>query len=361
MKKQLIITPLENTGLIPAPDGEKDYRSKELFGAVGQNILGAISPLTPPPDIFKDGKGWLQVAKDYGLPEKQFNEKFDTFSCVVYSIAKATCYYLFKAYDIKITISEMYNAFFAKVVQNHGTTIAAGMESFRKNGWVSDADYPFLPTTTAAEFFRKPPKEIILKAHGVLTEWEFHWEVLPAQLQAIFEAYKKTPVVLTGFAWASYLGEGVYYDYNNRANHAFLGLEASDNGNNICDDTYPRERLDNDLIKDDMLKELHKSFKYGSAHRVWLTPKKKEVLLINKLKNMIKDIWMWFETVGSPKGVRAYFVPKDSEGKIKGKQEIDLEDPVMAVKALYSSLYTAGIIKKTDWGEISSIPDKKFI
>jgi hypothetical protein len=255
----------------------------------------------------------------------------------------------------------MYNAFYAGVVANRGTTIEKGMESFRKHGWISDEKYPFTSEITMEQFFKEPPQTIQIEAEGVLTEWEFHWEVLPRNLKAIFEAYKRTPVVLIGFAWASYYGEGVFFDNGNPANHAFLGLEPKENGNNLIDDTYPRDRGDLELTKDDMLKELHSSFAYGGAWRVWLTPKKKEVLLLTKLKNMIQDIWMWFETVGSPKGVRAYFVPKDSNGKIKGKQELDLENPTLAIKALYSALFNAGIIKKTDWGEISKIENKKFI
>ena len=31
----------------------------------------------------------------------------------------------------------------------------------------------------------------------------------------VIEALKRTVIVATGFAWASYFGEGVYYDYNN--------------------------------------------------------------------------------------------------------------------------------------------------
>lgn len=280
--KKIIEIPVKNTGLIVEDPKPENYRATALFGAVGEKVVGTASPLAEPPIIFPGGKGWLLTAKNYGICEKQFNDNFDTFSCVIYTIAKATCYYLFQAYGIKITISEMYNAFFAGVVPNRGTTIEKGMESFRKNGWVSDEDYPFTPETTIQQFFRKPPKSIILKANGVLTEWEFHWEVLPKNLKAIFEAYKRTPVVLTGFAWASYYGEGVFYDNGNPANHAFLGLEAKEMpvpdiiSNNIIDDTYPRDRNDNDLIKDDMLKELHSSFRYGSAHRVWLTPKKKK-------------------------------------------------------------------------------------
>lgn len=293
MNSKLIEVPVKNTGLIVEEPKYENYHATDLFGAVGEGFVGTDSPLNAPSIIFPDGKGWLQVARDYGIAEKQYEGNFDSFHCVIYSIAKALCYYLFKVYGIKITISEMYNGFFAGVQPNRGTTIEKGMESFRKHGWISDEKYPFNPVL----FFKEPPKTIQIEAEGELTEWEFHWEVLPRNLKAIFEAYKRTPVVLIGFAWASYYGEGVFFDNGNPSNHAFLGLEPKSNGNNIIDDTYPRDRGDLELTKDDMLKELHSTFNYGGAWRVWLTPKKNNKLtLITMLKKIARDIHggFWF-------------------------------------------------------------------
>lgn len=225
-------------------------------------------------------------------------------NCVIYSIAKALCYYLFKVYGIRTTVSEMYNAWYARVKPRYGTTIRRGMESFRKHGWVKDKYYPFTAKTTLEEYFREPPKKIQILAHKKLTEWNFHWEVIPKHLSAIFEAYKRTPVVLTGFAWASYYGEGIYYDYDNPPNHAFLGLQPSPRGNNLVDDTYPKNFKyisPEALTRDELIKELHKSYKYGSAHRCWLTPTeetKKTLLnfIINMFKKISRDIHggFWF-------------------------------------------------------------------
>lgn len=300
-KKQLVTNELKNTGLVVAPASPENYHATELFGIANDGFVGADSPLDGPAVVFPDGIGWKKVALYYGLPEVQFNKKVDSYSCVLYAIAKQLCYYIFKTFGIKYTVSEMYNAFWGKVTPGRGTTIEYGMESFRKHGWVEDKDYPFTAETTAEEFFRKPPETITLMAEGKLKEWTFHWEVLPRNLKAIFEAYKSTPVVLTGFAWTSYYGEGVYYDYNRQANHAFCGLEPLQNGNNLIDDTYPRDRLDNDIEKDELFKELHSSFSYGSAHRCWVTPTSENNKLsikyiINMFKNIARDIHggFWF-------------------------------------------------------------------
>lgn len=290
MTKKIIVNEVKNSGLILEEPQPQDYHS-ELFGAVGIKPLGIISPLDPPPVLFPTGYGWKQVALDYGLPELQFNRNFDTFSCVIFAIAKALCYYVFKRYGLKITIAEMYNAFYAGVVYGRGTTIRAGMESFRTKGWVADSVYPFTKDTTKSQYFAQPPKTIQVMAEGVLTEWEFHWEVLPTVLSAIFEQYKRTLVVLTGFAWASYFGTGVYFDYNNPANHAFTGLEPSPKGNNLCDDTYPKDfQYYENIEKDELIKELDKTFKYGSAHYCWVTPKGETTNLLIKIINMLKRI-----------------------------------------------------------------------
>lgn len=311
--KRIIIHEVKNSGLIHEDPPVENYRA--VVGGISHHIIGATSPLTPPPILFKDSIGWQKVWLDYGMPEIQFNKLFDTYCCVIYTIAKAICLYIYKAYGIKITISEMYNAFYAGVIPNQGTTIYKGMESFRNHGWVSDEKYPFDVDMSVAEFFKAPPKEIIIEAEGVLTKWNFHWEVLANNLQVIFKAYQRTPVVLTGFAWASYYGTGVYYDYNNAANHAFLGLEPLTNGNNLISDTYPKDfkyQDKSELDSDELLKELDKSFKYGSAHRCWVTPADNNTSLLIKIINMLKKFGrdvhggLWFLKDGKKQKITDY-------------------------------------------------------
>lgn len=347
--KKLIVDEVKNSGLVMENPDKKDYHSK-LFKDSDAIMIGAVSPLEDAPVIFPDSKGWEKVAKSYGFPERQFNRNFDTYSCVVFAIAKAICYYLYKRYGIKTTISEMYNAFYAGVVPEQGTSIRKGMESFRKYGRVSDRDYPFTKKTTSREYYSKPPSTIKIMAEGKLTEWNFHWEVVPPYLKNINKQYKRTPVVLTGFAWAAYYGSGVYYDNNAPANHAFLGLELLDNGNNLCDDTYPKngDKYREILTKEDMFKELSKSYDYGSAHACWLTPtnKTKKTLLnyiISMFKKISRDIHggFWFIT--------------EKDGK-KYKQKI-----TDWVSMLGSIIAEIGVEKNnlTD-KELEAIPDFRF-
>lgn len=284
--KKLIINEVKNSGLILEPPRDKDH-----IGGVQKEdkiLYGVVSPQTEPPIIFPDNPDWNAVCED---TELQFNRIFDGFDCVLFGIAKATRWYLKKVYNIETTIAEMYNAFFANVKQGYGTTIHDGMESFRLWGWVEDKDYPFTESTTLKQFQTRPPQSIILKAKGQLEVWDFHWEALVNDNARIGDYYKRTPVVFTGFAWASYYGEGVYYDYNNPANHAFAGGKIKENGNNLISDNYPKDfEYKQNVTDDELIKELDKDFHYGSMHRCWLTPNYEKTTLINKLKNMFKKI-----------------------------------------------------------------------
>lgn len=356
-----------NSGLILEKHNEKDH-------VVGGISVGGLQISKPEARIiFSDGHGWHDVVSS-GEGEAQKNNIFDTFSCVPYNSLKALCKYLKKEYNEDIDPLEAYTAVMSNTIPGKGNTVRNVLEAIRNIGWLEEKELPsrvLTETTTQAQFFHSFTFAQIALAKKKLDKYDIWWDIIDTSSNVphskIISELKKAPVIAIGYAWASYLGQqGVYYDYNYPANHCFLIDEYIENdsvSDLLVNDSY---RFDWSADKpdhtdlNDFVKKLAKTYKVAGAWRIYATPKKKEVLLL-KLKNMIKDIWMWFETVGSPKGVRAYFVPKDSQGNIKGKQEIDLENPVLAIKALYSALYTAGVIKKTDRGEISTIKDEKFI
>jgi hypothetical protein len=282
---KIILRPVQNSGLINEPEDQpipaKDYRANDVLveevpGHVVEDknekpMGGIITPLVPPSVILPDGHGHLNYQ---GVETMQFNRNFDTYSCVIWAISKALCYFLKERYNLEVTVSEMYNAYFAGVQQNRGTTIHNGMESFRKWGWTSDDKYPFTENTTLAEYQQRPPDIIIKDALGQLTKWKFNWEVLSTDHKSIINYLQRTVVVGTGFAWASYLGEeGVYYDYNYPANHAFIVADYKDDKSLIVDDSYPQDsQFDTDSTKQEFIKVLSPNYHIASAHRVWLEP-----------------------------------------------------------------------------------------
>lgn len=374
-EKQIIIRPVKNSGLIEEPIQPKDYRANDngiLVEEVPGKVInveaedekpmgGVITPLVPPSIIFPDGHGHL---KYQGVPEMQFNRKFDTFSCVIFTIAKAICYNLKERYNIEITISEMFNAFYAPVIQGRGTTIRNGMESFRKHGWVKDADYPFTAETTLRQFQQAPPITIVNKATKELTKWKFNWEVVGKDHNSIIDALKRTVVVLTGFAWASYLGEeGIYFDYNNPANHAFLGVDHKTNKNIVVDDSYPRDgRFDDDSTKDEFIKELDSTYNFASAHRVWLEPiletSKKKFQLLTLLKKSMENFYYYWDGKHN-----FYYIGVPAGETTKYRQKIELE--AGNTNENFTFIALKGAMNQSSWSEVSKFPDigsigKKF-
>ena len=107
---------------------------------------------------------------------------------------------------------------------------------------------------------------------------------------------RKAPVIGSGFAWSSYYGEGVFYDYNNRANHAFL-IDDFEDGKPDHDllayDTYPFDKKwDENSPDEEFVKKLAKSYRVWSAHQIFLTPINTNInhSLISKLKSMFNKI-----------------------------------------------------------------------
>ena len=292
--RKVLIRERKDTGFVFEPEAPKDYVRKTSFNPDAP--LGRMSAAPAMPVIFKDGHGWNDIINQF-KPEMQFNSKFDSFSCTIFSSAKALCAYLLKVYGIKITISEMFNAFYAGVVSGRGTSVRQALESFRTKGWVEDKDYPFTAETTQQQYFSRPPMTIELKAKGVLTKWNVYWEAVGysgnVPHSQIITSLQKAPVLCSGFAWASYYGEGVYYDYNNPANHLFC---VSDWFNNpeydlLANDSYPQDnQYDEDSAPEEFEKKLAKSFRIWSAHRIWLMPVKKDLSLILNLKNMLTTV-----------------------------------------------------------------------
>jgi len=334
---------IKNSGFIFEKENTKDY------------ILGANSPLKNPPVMFNDGHGWSSFRKG---GEMQFNDKFDTFSCVVFSIGKALVAYLAKRYGIITSVAEMFNAFFADTIPGVGTTVRKGMESYRKYGWVKDEVYPFTAETTKKQYFSRPPLEIQIKAKGKLTKWKVNWEAIDrsgnVSHKKIKDALRYTPVICSGYAWASQ--NGIYKDYGNTPNHLFLVDDWADNEKYdlLAYDSYPADRkFDTNSKPEEFVKKLSKDYRIWSAHRIWLEP------VEDNLFNKIKIMWNNFISYVDKHGVYSFFVKKDKDGTLK-KQLINPDDPKQAVQAILTLLRENGLTKMMSKEEVKKIKDKKW-
>lgn len=254
-------------------------------------------------------------------PDMQFNNNFDSFSCVIFSIARALVCEL-RSIGINITISEMFNAVMAGVQPGVGTSVRSGMESFRKNGFVQDIDYPFTASTTKEQYFSYPPKKIIELAKSNSLKFSINWEALTTDSNVphslVLEELNHTPVVLSGRAWIRNSNTGLYVDEGQSANHCFLGIR-NNNGLIRCGDSYPFDwQYDNNSDPSEFLKDLDPSFRIWSAHRVVIKPINEQATLLFKIKNMFKKIYrdvhggLWFVDK----------VEKDGKVIATGKQKI---------------------------------------
>lgn len=337
----------KNTGLIYEIEKPQDY------------LAGTNSPLTEPPIIFPSGHGWHD-ATIRAKSEMQFNRHFDSYACTLYATAKCLVAYLDKVYGVETTISEMFNAFYAGVVQGRGTTVRQALESFRTKGWVKDEEYPFTADTTAKQFFSQPPITIQIRAKGRLTEWIVRWEQLDysgnVPHDKIIEALKHTPVICSGFAWASYYGEGIYRDYNHPANHCFPVDDWSTHKDYdlIAYDSYPQDNQYDDNSEDvEFEKKLAKDFRIWSAHRIWCEKK-------NNSLNIFKSMWNNFVSyVVEGKGVYSFFIKKDKDGIFK-KQIIDENNPNKAVKAILTLMRENGLSKMMKQNDVEKMPNKNW-
>lgn len=343
----------KNSGLILEAPNEKDH-------IVGGVTVGGLTITKPEAQlIFPNGHGWHGVqAKGEG--EVQANANFDSFSCTDYARMKALCKYLKYVYNEDIDPLEAFAAVMAGTIPGRGNTVRNGMESTRKDGWLTEMECPsrvLTDKTTQAAFFAPFTTKQIETAKKKLEKYNIYWDLIDGSSNVshakIIEALKYSPVVVIGYAWASYYGnEGVYYSYDYQPNHCFLIDDYKENDPLIdlmANDSYrfnwSGTKPDHTDLED-FVKPLSKKYEIGGAWRIYATLKtSKKKLLFNLSKNMLKA---YFDHIG----LHLYYVDD------RGKQHIPLNDEFE--KAVAISWFNSGSIGKTSWGELQPMPDYKF-
>lgn len=280
--------PRVNSGVILEPVKDTDY------------IMGGFSPFAGLyPVIFPNGHGWLTIQRP---EEKQYNSRgFDSYSCVTFASLKALSYYFKVKFGMDMDFSERFTAVMSGTVPGQGNSVRNVLESIRKDGFVLESDYPSMSEDmTQAEWFAPIPQSIKDIGKKNMERWAIHWEALSSSQDVphdlIKEALKHAPVIVTGFAWASYYGEGIFKDYNNQANHCFDNVDFSDTDPQwdiLADDTYPLDPGDPAPTQDEFLKKLDKTYRIWSAHRIWaeeIATPKTDLTLLNKIRMAFKKI-----------------------------------------------------------------------
>jgi len=267
------------------------------FVLEGPNIkdwkLGAIGD----DDIFEK-PNWLS----YDISKQlQKNRNFDTWSCTVFSTLKSLQYYFKAKYGLDFDFSENFTAVMSGVKYGTGNSYRNVLESIRKDGWLLEIEWPFLPMETKEEYFKPIPSSLKEKAKKHLLKWKVKWEDIGywnVNHDEIKRYLKKSPVLLSGYAWKKN-SRGIYFESGEKANHAFLCVDF-EGYYPIIDDSYIDgfEYKENPSNKE-FIKKLDKNFRFWSAHRLIVEPLFEESLInkfINMLKKIVRDVHggFWF-------------------------------------------------------------------
>jgi len=357
-----------NTGYIEEPYNEKDH-------VLGGTTVGGLQIFKPEaPKIFDNTYGWLDVIGG-NRGESQANAHFDSFLCTIHGVGGAITDYLKKVYNVDIDISECIQGVLAGVTPGVGGTIRNSLESFRNQGWAEEKLRAFNASTTQAQCFAVVTQAIKEICKKQLEDYDIYWDVISmsddVSHKLITESLKFSEVIVAGYAWASYLGnEGVFYSYNNRANHCFrIGaggvmtdeIKAKFNGRQVDWNTVDLIAIDsyrfdwrNDPENDhtnvnDFLKPLAKDYIISSAYRVYVV-KKKDDLLLN-LINMLKGLVWFHPDLGGDASVWITKETKD-KGKMRKKVEVTPDNQSMW-EAIFSVIDRNFGVKKVGWGELS--------
>lgn len=315
----------------------KDERNY-VFGAVQNKIV-----------LEPDG----QYLDYLPMAEMQHSDKVDWMDCVSESLTNVKKVLKERLFNITEKDSVRFLA------EMSGTTTSgnslykvAGTE--RNNGYVSKSVWPRDNTMDWNTYYCEIPNIIKTLGEKNAQDFEFSYEQVPTTPEAMKQALTFGPLQVIGYAWMK-RQDGLYDDFGYNPNHAFTVCGYVDGQYWIVYDSYPESFDNTDTNPQDYIKHLAWDFKFGDVllHSIKLKNKKKDQSLINNIKNMITTLFSWFDN----HGLHIAYVPKNSAGKVIGKQVIDLSGAGTIMTVLLKCMYDAEMFKKSSYGEVSSIPD----
>ena len=157
--------------------------------------------------ILKEDGAW---EKDYPLTDQETQQWMDCTGHGLKNILQML--YLVK-WGEKISLSAAYINGMAGTGRYTGNSLRAVLESVRKNGWVTDEEWP------EENRWKLIPQTVIDKGRARLKEYDFGYDSVLNSEKALNTACKYSPLYVGGSAWARN-NEGLYYTFGT-ANHAF--------------------------------------------------------------------------------------------------------------------------------------------
>ena len=335
---------MKNFGLIIDEHRPTDYHRDAIIGTVQSPLVKGV--------FFSDGHGIGNFLVD---PEIQKSDFVDWMDCVTESAINCVQTLLkiqgLDSYKFDYDKSKRFTATMSHTTVN-GNSQYNVAQSVKNDGTVEEKKWDRNRSMSWNSYYSMIPQAIINLGKEFLKDIDIKYEWISTTPQGLKEALKHGPVQVIGAAWAQ--RNGLYYSFG-PANHAFMLFDYVEGEKWRIYDSYPTDfMIDDTATVQEFIKELEWDFNFENAIQFVVTPKTQKKTLFLTLKNMLDNIWAYFDS----HGMHAFFVKKDNG--INKKVEIDLNDPQSAIRALYVALNEKGAFKTSSWPELSAIADKKW-
>lgn len=200
-------------GLLYVPKMKKKYGFKLDKRKPEDYIFGGGN--VPMEKLVEDGN-W----QDF-LPVKEFQNlnNVEPYACVPFTVLNCVETLIKKKYGEERNYSDRFLAYVTDT-KNGGSSPHECAEFLRKLGVPTQDEWPFDEAiNTSEKFFAKPEPKIYELAREFNEEWSFKHEYVENKPEAISEALKCSPLLISVTAWFS--RNGLYYKPNGRRdNHA---------------------------------------------------------------------------------------------------------------------------------------------
>lgn len=292
-------------------------------------------------EVLREDGQWLDFEPECEIQKSTDGD--DRMNCVSNSESNARKLLMLRKFNININPSQRFRAKMSGTTRR-GNSLYAVADSARHHGFVEDVDWPENVNLNWYQYYMEIPTKVKEKGVKTTLQFDVNYEQVPTTHSALMDNLRYAPIQVIGYAWAS--KDGIYYDYGNRPNHAFLLVGYVKGKYWIVYDSYPTDyQIDNNSTKQEFIKHLDWDFKFSDALLYTIKLKQPETSWLYKIINMLKNLKMnfWKNKDNPAEGLANGEIYICKNGK---KKKVDDINDVMAVLEINFG------IEKTDWGEL---------
>jgi hypothetical protein len=188
---------------------------KEAKEKITDYIYGSATPFKD--EIICPSGDWTPFLPP---PERQSGRKMESMSCTSFGVLNAIETIIFAKYRIRVNYSDRFLAKCSGTTKS-GNNIDNVIDTLRKvSGVVSEEKWPTdWENFTWEDYFSEIPKIVLDDGRLWVDEWEIGRENVPNNKELRLRAFKKSPPIVSGYAW--YMENGLYRSYG-KANHCYM-------------------------------------------------------------------------------------------------------------------------------------------